>query len=586
MTRAWLLALQTTIFIATLDGQTPAVLRIRVSVTDAADHAVPLARHALLISDNPATSTPRRVVTGSDGTVDVRLPPGNYTVESDEPALVGGKRYNWIETVDLPASGDLVLELTAARADVSEGPGMPGGAGSGAAAVAPGGGPSPGASDLPVREQAAVLLTRWQDSIVVVWTPRARTSGFIADAGGLIVTSYRALNGASTMAVQVTPTRKVEARLAGRDATKDVAILWVDAAAVAGLTPLAPACDGAAMPPLARYDEVIALGAPMRGPKTAEDGAITRADGREATAADLRLAGGSVGGPVFDRAGQLVGLTSSFAEERNRPRRDLRVVPLVDVCEVLNRATADVVAASPNDRPDPKMRPVEPAQPFPAAALEAAVKNRSDAAPPRMTSTDFDITFLTPVSIEVARRRGAADRSSSDATATGRNGARTGGRRSGLDPRELDPTDFDDWSEYFDETPPVLTVRVTPRLSEGFWTKIARGAAYTQGMALPPIRRFRPGFARMQAYCGDREVTPIQPLVLEQRVAESDAVREGLYVFDSQALGPHCTSVKLGLYSEKEPQKVDLRPVPPAIVERIWRDFAPYREESNGAARP
>ncbi|MGE3509069.1 MAG: serine protease [Vicinamibacterales bacterium] len=567
MTRAWLLALQATILIATLGGQTPGVLRIKVSVADAADHAVPLARHALLISDNPATSTPRRVVTGTDGTVDVRLPPGNYTIESDEPALVGGKRYNWIETVDVPASGDLVLELTAASAEVSEESGTPTGTVSGAATPAPGGGPSSsGTSDLPVREQAAVLLTRWQDSIVAVWTPRARTSGFIADARGLVVTSYRALNGASTMAVQVTPTRKVEARLAGRDATKDVAILWVDAAAVAGLTPLAPECHAAATPPLARYDEVISLGAPMHGPKTAEDGAITRADAREATAADLRLAAGSVGGPVFDRTGRLAGLTSSFAEERGRPRRDSRVVPLVDVCAVLERATAEVAAASVNDRPDPVTRPVEPAQPFPAAALDTAVKNRSEAAPPRMASTDFDITFLTPLSIEVARRRGARD-------------------RSGPDPRELDPTDFDDWSDYFDETPPVLTVRVTPRLAEGFWTRIARGAAYTQGMALPPIRRFRPGFARMQAYCGDREVTPIQPLVLEQRVTESDAVREGLYVFDAQALGPHCASVRLGLSSEKEPQKVDVRTVPPAIIDRIWQDFATYREEPNGAAR-
>ena len=73
-------------------------------------------------------------------------------------------------------------------------------------------------------------------------------------------------------------------------------------------------------------------------------------------------------------------------------------------------------------------------------------------------------------------------------------------------------------------------------------------------------------------------MTPIHPFTLEQRVSETDAVREGLYVFDPQALGPHCKSVKLVLYSEKEPKKQDTRTVDPQVIERIWQDFAPYRD--------
>ena len=63
----------------------------------------PIARHALLISDNPATSTPRRIVTAPDGTADVRLRPGNYTVESDEPVAFNGKGYQWTQTIDITA---------------------------------------------------------------------------------------------------------------------------------------------------------------------------------------------------------------------------------------------------------------------------------------------------------------------------------------------------------------------------------------------------------------------------------------------------------------------------------------------------
>src|SRR5213083_277534 len=84
--------------------------------------------------------------------------------------------------------------------------------------------------------------------------------------------------------------------------------------------------------------------------------------------------------------------------------------------------------------------------------------------------------------------------------------------------------DFSNWSEYVAEFPPVLLVRVTPKLVEGFWTTVARGAARTQGMSLPPIKRFKSGFSRLRAFCGDAEVTPIHPLKLEQRVSETDAI--------------------------------------------------------------
>ena len=77
-------------------------------------------------------------------------------------------------------------------------------------------------------------------------------------------------------------------------------------------------------------------------------------------------------------------------------------------------------------------------------------------------------------------------------------------------------------------------------------------------------------------------MTPIHPFTLEQRLTETDAIREGLYVFEPQAIGPQCASVKLVLYSEKEPQKPEARAVDPRVIERIWQDFAPYRALASG----
>jgi len=137
--------------------------------------------------------------------------------------------------------------------------------------------------------------------------------------------------------------------------------------------------------------------------------------------------------------------------------------------------------------------------------------------------------------------------------------------------------DFGNWNEYVAGLPPVLLVRVTPKLVEGFWTKIARGAARSQGVGLPPIRHSKSGFLRMRAFCGVAEITPIHPFKVEQRLSDNDAIYEGLYVFDPGALRPECGSVKLVLYSEQEPEKADTRVVDEALIEQIWQDFAPYR---------
>jgi len=214
--------------------------------------------------------------------------------------------------------------------------------------------------------------------------------------------------------------------------------------------------------------------------------------------------------------------------------------------------------------------PVEPEQPFPFDALREAVQHRGGSLSPyQATAAAFDVFFLTPVLTYGAQyqeeQRSRTERGS-------------GTRPTSVDsPSALALTDFGNWSDYVAGYPPVLLVRVTPKLVEGFWTKVARGAAQTQGVSIPPIKRFTSGFARMRAYCGDAEVTPIHPFTIERRVSETDTIAEGLYVFDPSALGPACASVKLVLFSQKEPAKPNTVIVASSVIQRIWDDFAPYR---------
>src|ERR1700730_16435817 len=100
MRRSLFLAILAFVGSPVASGQTLSVLHIKVVVVDADGKITPVPRHALLISDNPATAPPRRIVTALDGTADVRLRPGNYTVESDQPIAFQGKAYQWTKTLD------------------------------------------------------------------------------------------------------------------------------------------------------------------------------------------------------------------------------------------------------------------------------------------------------------------------------------------------------------------------------------------------------------------------------------------------------------------------------------------------------
>ena len=524
------------------------VLHIKVVLIDAERKAIPVPRHALLISDNPSSAPPRRIVTGLDGTADVRLRPGNYTVESDQPVAFQGKTYQWTQIVDIVAGRDAVLELTADNAEAEP-------VASATATSAP-----------PLQAAALSLLTEWQGSVVALWTPTTRASGFVIDVKGLIATNQRVIGSAASAEVQLAPAVKVAASVLAADPERDVAVLWIDPKVAASVRPVPLPCGQAAKPHVVDGQDIFTIGAPRHDQKGVAAATVSRVE-PHAIVADFIVGGGSAGGPVFAAGGGVVGITSLVDEKDESRRGGVRVVRIDDVCEVVASAEKKMKEAAP---PTGTHLPVEPAHPFPVEALKDAAQRRAGSLSPyQMSSSDFDVAFITPVLIYGAQYQSEQ--------ASRRERGR-GTRRSDAEPIIVGPSmDFSNWSEYVADLPPVLLVRATPKLVEGFWTMLARRAVQVQGGSVPPIKRVRSGFSRMRAFCGDAEVTPIHPFKLEQRVSESDAIYEGLYVFDPGALGPQCGTVKLVLYSDKEPEKGDSRVVDPNVLQRIWQDFAPYR---------
>lgn len=503
-------------------GQAAAVLRITVSVVDADQRRLPVPGHALLVSDNPPSAAPRRVVTALDGTATVRLPPGNYTVESDRPLAFLGREYLWTETLDVPAGGDTLLALTADNAEV---------------------GPVTAASAPPAGRPADITdaLLLWQDSVVALWTPTTAASGVVIDARGLVATNQQVVATATSVEVQLTPAAKVRGTVLVADRASDVAVVWIDPAAIAAVKPVPLGCGPASTTALANGQEVVALGvAPGQRTRTTY-GALGRVASR-AMIADLALPRGSAGGPVFAAGGHLVGI-SSFVDQKEGDRdEESRVVRVDAVCDVVASALEMTKGAAP---PTGTHLPLEPSRAVSEAALDAvAAKRAGSLSPYQAASAGFDVALLTPLQA-YAGLRGAMD--------------------------------FANWREYVAGAPPVLLVRVTPKQAEAFWTTVARGLARLKGVALPPITRFKPGFSRLRALCGDAEVTPIHPFLLERRVSDTEAIYEGLYVFDPDALGPHCGAVTLELFAESAPTTADPAVIDPAVLQQIWEDFAPYR---------
>ena len=544
MGRAFSLAALWLVASLAVSGQALSVLRIRVVVLDAERKPTPVPRHVLLISDNPTSAPPRQVITALDGSAEIRLRPGNYTVESDRPVMFNGKAYQWTQMLDIVAGRDAVLELTADNADVE--------AAGGAAAPAPTSETDP-----------AFLLLQWQNSVVSLWTATTYASAFLIDARGLIATNQRVVGTATTVEVQLSPAVKLAGNVLVADTARDVAVLWIDPAAVASTRPVPLGC-AESKPPVASGQALYAIDLPFRGQKGMASGTVSRVD-RHGIVADFRMSQGSAGGPVFAAGGAVVGI--STVEEARSRRAAEHVIPVADACEVVAAAEKKMKDAA---APSATHLPVEPVRPFPLDRLKETVQGRAGNLNPYQTSSaEFDIAFITPVHVYGAQYQAEQMR----------NRERSGSGTASVEPALVRPLlDFANWSEYVADLPPVLLVRVTPKLVENFWTTVARGAARTQGVSLPPIKRIKAGFAQMRAFCGDAEVTPIHPFKLEQHVSETDVVYEGLHVFDPGALGPHCGAVKLVLVSDKQPEKSDTLVVDPKVVQQVWQDFAGYRE--------
>jgi len=149
-------------------------------------------------------------------------------------------------------------------------------------------------------------------------TEQALGSGFVIDKAGHILTNEHVIQGASKVQVSFSGQDAINAKVVGKDASTDVAVLKIDAHARA-LTPLPFGdSDGVQV-----GDHVVAIGNPFGYDRTLTAGVVS-AVGREiaspnsspidnAIQTDAAINHGNSGGPLLNDSGEVIGVTSQIS---------------------------------------------------------------------------------------------------------------------------------------------------------------------------------------------------------------------------------------------------------------------------------
>ncbi|WP_137734751.1 Do family serine endopeptidase [Pseudaquabacterium pictum] len=162
-------------------------------------------------------------------------------------------------------------------------------------------------------EALQALPRGWRPAVPPGAQPfRGQGSGFIVAADGLILTNAHVVKDAQTVTVLLADRREYTAKVLGSDAATDIAVLRIP---VQGLQPVRLG-DPAQ---LAVGDPVLAIGAPYGLAQTATAG-IVSATGRSLPGdgavpfiqTDAAVNPGNSGGPLFDAAGNVVGINAQI----------------------------------------------------------------------------------------------------------------------------------------------------------------------------------------------------------------------------------------------------------------------------------
>ncbi|MEJ7930675.1 Do family serine endopeptidase [Ramlibacter sp. AN1015] len=141
---------------------------------------------------------------------------------------------------------------------------------------------------------------------------RGAGSGFVVSGDGLVLTNAHVVDGASEVTVKLTDRREFKAKVLGADARTDVAVLKIEASNL-------PVVQLGKADTLRVGEWVLAIGSPFGLENTVTAGVVS-AKGRSLPSdsavpfiqTDVAVNPGNSGGPLFNGAGEVVGINSQI----------------------------------------------------------------------------------------------------------------------------------------------------------------------------------------------------------------------------------------------------------------------------------
>ena len=535
------------LFAASAQSQVAAVrLNVRVILVDKDLNQKPVPRLDLVIQRTDAPGEPVTIKTGFDGAAGASLPAGKYSLTTPHPVEFQGASYQWKTEFTLTGP-DFTLELSGDNAKVTP------------LAPVPAAHPT---------DDLGEQFKHLRDSVVTVYSEAGHGTGFVVDPAGLVVTNQHVVGESEYLAVQFDEKRKVAAKLLVSDAKKDIAILQVSLRADpdAVVAPVAKSEAGKAS--VAEGDRVFTIGSPLRQSKVLTTGVVSRVD-PAAIISDININPGNSGGPLFNSAGNVIGVTT-YSEQASRGPGLSGIVRIEEAVPLIAQAKTMIGTGAP---PSAELLPVEPPGAFPVDQIQqSGPLEKAEISTHAFSAGDFNVTLLTPtfeyrVYLEERRRQ--------QKELEKRNKKRGGGTD-----ENSDASGVKNWEA--DEHRAEITIHVEPQLKIKFWASMA-----TPGNQLK--ERFKTDFYRMRLLCGTQEVTPILPgrfkLVAEVSGAVSinDTTYLGDYDYLPDALGPGCAQPTLEIYASKNTPPT-VKTLDQATVQAIWNDFEPYRRVQLGSA--
>ncbi|MBA0084708.1 MAG: serine protease [Acidobacteria bacterium Pan2503] len=535
-----------------VDARPDAVkVRVRVILVDQELNQKPV---PFLVVSMKSGAKSVEVKTGLDGTAETQLPPGKYTVATPKAVELGGRRFSWSVPITLSGAQQNV-DLTNDNAKSEEIP---------APTSAPASGNSGG--DL------TGYFKRLKNTVVTVKSEAGHGTGFFVDSKGLVLTNQHVVGNSEYLAVQFDRERKIAARLIAADPQKDIALLWVNVTAFPNAIPAPLYRTAGGKAPVQEGERVFTIGSPLTLDKIITTGIVSKVE-THTIMSDININPGNSGGPLFNGAGQVIGLTTFGTQGEGGPGVS-GTVRIEEALTLLEQNRTKAVGTPPSAT----LLPVEPTTPYPVQGLKDALKaDKFDPRPYYLAAGDFNIALSTPPFDyrEQEERRLQAERTQK----------KRGSKSQQASENSADSDAPKEWEEEAGAHPAVLGIYVMPKAKEGFGSALGRSISMNSAAKL----RFKTDFQSMKLFCGSKEVQPIHPgrvpvtvSVRNRAVKMDDSTYKGIYLFSPDAVNPDCGEVKLAIYSSKGEEPV-IKALDEKSVQHIWADFEPFRRAEEEA---